>query len=375
MGAAPDPSHSLTYLCLQPMRQGQASYTHVNEIAAGLRRLRWVVRVISTPATGRATLIRRLFWTIITQWRLVRQGPADVLYVRSHPAAILCTAWARARRIPVVQEVNGPADDFTAAWPGLRPLRWLIAWSLRWQLRRAGAVITVTEGLRAWAEEVVAGNALVSVVPNGANPAHFAPSAASSRRLRPYVLFFGALAPWQGLDTLLEAALGPAWPPEVALVVAGDGPERPHVEEAERRANGRIVYVGSLPYVDMPPLISGSIAAIIPKNYHRPELGLSPLKLYEAMACQVPVIVTNLPGLGDVVEAEDCGVVVEVGAAIDLARAVGLLHAAPELAKRLGERGRLAIVERHSWAHRSAATNRIVSSLATSSRKRGSLIS
>jgi glycosyltransferase involved in cell wall biosynthesis len=346
------------------MRQGQASYAHVNEIANGLRLEGWSVRIVSTPAAGRDGLWRRLWAAVRVQTTLFTDRSPDVIYVRAHPAAIFYCAWARARGVPVIQEVNGPAEDFTAAWPALRPVLRLIAASLRWQLRSASAVITVTEGLRLWADEAVRGRSTITVVPNAADPARFAPTGTSGRGQRvPYVVFFGALAAWQGIDTLLEAAVDEAWPSDVTLVVAGDGPYRGKVEAEARRRPRRVSYIGNLPYADIPELISGSLAAAIPKAYHRPELGLSPLKLYEAMACAVPVIVTDLPGLGDVVRAEDCGVVVPVCAASALAAAVGHLHRSPDLARQLGEHGRLAVLDRHSWVHRSRCTSDIITGL------------
>jgi glycosyltransferase involved in cell wall biosynthesis len=348
---------SITYLCLQPMRQGQASYAHVNEIANGLRLEGWSVRIVSTPATGSDGLWRRLWVAIRVQATLFTHRSPDVIYVRAHPAAIFYCAWARARGIPVVQEVNGPGEDFAAAWPVLQPLLRIIAISLRWQLRSATAVITVTEGLRAWAEQSVGGRSPVVVVPNAADPMRFAP--ASGPSCPPYVIFFGALAPWQGIGTLLEAAVDEAWPADVTLVVAGDGPHRGDVEALARECPRRVSYVGSVPYGDIPALISHSLAAVIPKDYHRADLGLSPLKLYEAMACQVPVVVTDLPGLGDVVRAEKCGIVVQPRAAHEVAAAVGLLQSDPELAQQLGRRGRTAVLERHSWSHRARRTSEV----------------
>lgn len=351
---------SISYLCLQPMHEGQASFAHVGEITAGLRRLGWDVRIAASSAPPRAALPRRLWATVRPQATLVRHARPDVLYVRWHPAAVLAVAWAAARRIPVVQELNGPPEDFVEAWPALRRLEWLIAASLRWQLRRARLVITVTEGMRSWAHGLVGRTTRVAVVANGADPDRFVPVAPQGGAVDRRVVFFGALAPWQGVETLLSATSAPEWPDDVRLVVVGDGPLRLDVERAVHRRPDRIEHVGHVPYAEMPAVISTSAVAIIPKDHHRPELGQSPLKLYEAMSCQVPVVVTDLPGLGDVVRAEGCGIVVPAGDATGIARAVARLLEDPALARRCGENGRRAVLERHSWSRRAACTSTLL---------------
>ena len=140
------------------------------------------------------------------------------------------------------------------------------------------------------------------MVGNGANtdlflpaPSHPAPEA------RPYAVFIGALASWQGVGTILEAAAAPAWPDGVDLLIAGDGRERDRVLETAR-TNPHIRWLGTVPYDEAPALVAGSMAALVPmSDIVRSRWGLSPLKLYEAMACGVPVVASDLPGLGDTV--------------------------------------------------------------------------
>jgi glycosyltransferase involved in cell wall biosynthesis len=346
---------AITYLCLQPMRQGQASYAHVTEIVAGLRRLGWTVHLVTVPSDPGDGLVRRLRSALAAQLRW-RAQQLDVVYVRTHPAALPVVVWARLHGTPVVQELNGSPGDVTAAWPLLRPLQALIAASFRWQLRHAAAVITVTDGLRRWVQEQ-AGAERVSVVPNGADPDRFTPDTVAPPVVAGrYVTFFGALAPWQGIGTLLAASARPEWPEGVAVVIAGDGAQRAAVEAAARRDPGRVVYLGTLDYDVVPVLVARSLAALIPKEYAAAEVGLSPLKLYEAMASGVPVVVSDLPELGETVRNEQCGLVFDVGDAAGLASAVRALADDPSSASLMGARGRKAVLERHSWSRRAADT-------------------
>lgn len=353
----------LVYLCLQPMSEGQASYAHVTEILSGLSELGWKTDLHATTTPPSAGLVRRLLDSVRLQRRPLGRSlrSTDVLYVRWHPTSIVSVLQARRRSVPVVLEVNGPPEDITAAWPALRALRWLICWSLHAQLNQSTAVITVTAGLAKWLQGL-APRVEVSVVPNAADPQRFHPAAArDSEATGPYALFFGALAPWQGIELLLEATKVTSWPPDLPLLVVGDGPMREPVEAAARERPDRVKYLGRRAYAQMPALIAASSVVVIPKDYHRPELGLSPLKLYESMAASTAVVVTDVPGLGDVVARERCGIVVRGNSPQVLATAVAAAATKPHL----GERGRDAAVARHTWRDRAEATDRLLQGVVT----------
>ncbi|MDO8836901.1 MAG: glycosyltransferase, partial [Vicinamibacterales bacterium] len=243
---------TIAYLCLQATRQGQASYAHVHEIIHGLEQRGCSISLFEPEyapgnmpgAFGRATEFMRV------QRRLCRASRSvDALYVRAHFAALPAALWARRHGIPFVLEVNGPYEDLFVSWPWTRRLaKFFIALS-RWQFRNADALITVTPQLAEWLSSEAAGNE-VCVIPNGANTHLFTPSAVTRLALPEcYVVFFGALAAWQGLDTLTQAVLDRNWPEQVSLVVAGDGPERSTIEEAA--TSPRVVYMGSIPYEEV----------------------------------------------------------------------------------------------------------------------------
>ena len=304
---------TLDYICMQPTREGQASFAHVNEIVAGLRRRGWTVRLVEPvhPTPGRADGLRRALAAAASQlayWVERRLRPAPFVYIRAHFLTLPTALLARLAGSIVVLEINGPAADTYDAWPQLRPLHGLLAFISRVQIRSASAVVVVTNGLESYTRERTGRVDGYHVIGNGADVDRFRPDAASGAGGGPYVVFIGALASWQGVDTMLEASRSPAWPDGVRLVIAGDGKQRSAIEAAAR-GNPRIVSLGTIPYRDTPALLAGSLAALVPKtDSPSSRFGLSPLKLYEAMACGVPVVTSELPGLGDVVRLHDCGV-------------------------------------------------------------------
>ena len=356
----------LDYLCLQPTRQGQASYAHVNEIVAGLRRRGWDVRLIEPPhpRRRRADGVRRAIAAVVVQaqyWARCRLQPAPFVYIRTHFLSLPTAFLARASGALVVQEVNGPLEDTYDAWPQLRRLHRLISFAVRTQLRWADAVITVTPGLTEYVAGITGRRRACHVVGNGANVDQFVPSTDRvGADRRPYVVFVGALATWQGIDVALRATQAASWPPTVDLLIAGDGRERPLIESAQR-ASSRIRWLGAIPYRQSATLMAESLAALVPKaDGPSARFGLSPLKLFEAMACGVPVIASDLPGLRDVVQAHDCGLIFVPGDADALAQAVARIAGDPGEAAEMGSRGRAAAVALYSWDARAGQTEQIL---------------
>ena len=179
------------YLCLQPTREGQGSHAHVWGLAGGLERRGWTVDVHqpSLDSGGRG-LVGRILPMLTAQVALMRATRrGDVLYVRMHPLAVpllwvnaLARLWGGNARA----EVNGPEDDWVAAWPVLGRVRWLLRRLIRSVLRRADAVIVVTEGLRRWVVDMAGPQVEVEVVPNGVDTSRFAPVPRPRSTASPY---------------------------------------------------------------------------------------------------------------------------------------------------------------------------------------------
>lgn len=359
---------NIAYLTLQATRQGQASYAHVHEIIRGLRNRGWRVELFE-PSHSRIAeesgAIRRLIEFLRVQLLLWRNAKdVKAVYIRAHFGAFPTAVWAKLRGLPVVQEVNGPYQDLFAAWPSARPFAFLLKAMIRSSLKWADEVVAVTPQLGQWVANEV-GRQNIRVVPNAANCSLFAPDAKSAYNLpKPYVVFFGALARWQGIDTLLAATQNERWPRSVTLVVVGDGAERRKVEDAAREYSN-VRYLGKVPYADVPGIVANSLMAISPQSNlaGRAGTGLYPLKVFEALACGVPVIVTDFPGQADLVRTYECGLVVPPENPELLAEAVTRMYEDEETRREMGRRGRAAIVADHSWQHRADTIAQILENL------------
>ncbi|MCO5090678.1 glycosyltransferase [Bosea sp. (in: a-proteobacteria)] len=353
----------LAYLSLETPRPGQASQTHIDEIIASLREHGWQVELFATTSGGastRTSFLRRLVDYGRVQLALARRlREFDAVFVRSHVMALPLALAARRRAVPVVQEINGKPADIGVTYPRLKPFAPLFARLYRTQYRIAAHLIGVTEGLSQWAR-AFAGHDRVSTVSNGANTDLFTPDGPQADIAGRYVIFVGGLVAWHGIATMLAALREPAWPADVRLVVVGDGIERGKVEAAA--GDPRLLWLGRQPYEAVPALLRGALAAlcVIEDQDGRSASGVAPLKLFEAMACGVPVIVSDLPFQSDIIRAHEAGLIVPAAAPGPLAAAVRELGEAPQAARAMGANGARYVVREASWRRRGGDIHHIL---------------
>ncbi len=344
----------VAYLSLQAVVEGQDSWAAVTETIKGFESRGWRVdRYFARYTAERPSAAERAREMRRVQRSLAdRLSEYDAVYVRAHPFAGRLARAAAREGTPVVQECNGSYEDLFIAWPFARVLRWPIESAQRWQYSHADSVVTVTPELADWiGRETGRSDAVVS--PNGAADDVFRPDAAKRPGLpERYAVFFGQLAPWQGTEVLIDALASPVWPTGLPLVVVGDGVLRPRVEAAAT-SDSHVVYLGRLPYAEVAGVVAGAAVSLIPLfDDVRGATGYSPLKLYESMACGVPVVISAYAGLAQVIAEERCGIAVPPGDASALAGAVAELVGDSERARELGLNGRRAVESRYSWTAR-----------------------
>jgi len=113
----------------------------------------------------------------------------------------------------------------------------------------------------------------------------------------------------------------------------------------------KIQYLGWLPsYEDV---IKGTLKADILFRLSDPKIPKtkyeSPNKLFEAMMCGKPIIVSDGSSMADIVRKENCGLIVPYGDVNAIKEAILKLKNNPELYQELGQNGRKAYEARYSW--------------------------
>lgn len=353
------------------LRRNRGDSTHTRELARSLgERGNVVVLVTATPeesvhlgpnvkhhrspAGSDLTIVR--FCT-----RLAMATGTDIVYERRLSPKIAFGV-SRLSGLPFVVEINGIEGE-SGATPRLpsrlsAPIKQKIRSRM---MRQASAIVSVTDRLAAltWEQHGLQPQ-VVKTVPNGVDQVMFRPMRApDARRIlglqdAEWVVFVGNLVSWQGLETLLLAMPRVVRDsPHARLAIIGDGPLRTTLEDLAIRygIHEVVSFRGSVPHVDVPLWINAASVCVAPfARLRNQTTGVSPLKLYEYLACGRPVVASDVPGIREVLEASGAGIAVPPGEPEALADAIITVLSDGDLAAGMGLRGRKYAVAECSWA-------------------------
>lgn len=175
------------------------------------------------------------------------------------------------------------------------------------------------------------------------NPVH-ADAIAPRRDAGEGFVFVGRLSPEKGVDTAIRAV---GRVPGARLTIAGDGPERPALEAlAADVAPGQVRFAGHVGPGEVAELNRSARAALLPARWHEN----MPLSVLEAMATSLPVVVSGLGGLPELVRDGVEGLVVPPDDVDALASALCRLDDEPALSRALGAAARARAVAHHDAA-------------------------
>ena len=282
----------------------------------------------------------------------------DCVYERyalfSTAGAQLAEEWS----LPFILEVNAPLIAEQSRHRELANAQ-MAELATQWQFSSASLISCVSAPVAAWVTETLAGvgntaTGRVVVVPNGVNTVRI--TAANRPPRTPLGLltvgFVGTLKPWHGTENLVRAMARTQ--AHMNLVLCGDGPERPGLEELAKTLgmSERVSFLGAVAPERIPGILHGFDIAVAP--YPRGEHYFSPLKVYEYMAAGLPILASTIGEIPELLDNGGCGVLVPPGDVDALAAGLDLLALSPDLRIELGRRARKAATERHDWRVRVA---------------------
>ncbi len=313
-------------------------------------------RVAQSKVTKLAKLNRLFIMAryLIAQYRhSVKEGRrfgAEIVHGHwAIPTGPALVAIALKLKIPSVITLHG-GDVYVNTAEGYDfPTRWYVRPVLAWTLRKASALTAISEDCKHHALNAGAYESSISVVMNGADLRRFSPaSPVDVPAFGPRMIFAcRQLFPRKGIRFLIEAVakLRPKYP-DINLIIAGDGFERPALEKLakDRGLGDRTQFLGWMANKDLPPYFRGCAVSVIPSL----EEGFG-IPAAEAMGCETPVVASDAGGLPEVVENGVTGFVVPKGDADALAAAIDRLLADVDLRKQMGKAGRARALARFDW--------------------------
>ncbi len=311
----------------------------------------------------------------------------DVIYARHGINSLGAVVLSKTFRKPLVLEVNALwSDDVRYYARHYALVKMAITETLARLLdvlsfRYSDMIVAVTEGIKkAIVEEFSMPPSRVQVIPNGANTDLFKPTDQNAARLAvglgkddKIICFVGSiyyLTPWPGMSDLIAGA--PRVLKKVSrakFLIIGNGPlkNRWHLMVRGLNLQDAFIFAGRVPYDLVPTYINASDICVVPfRRMVNEQRGLSPLKLYEYLACGKPVVGSDIRGVGDLLKSSDAGMAVPPEDPEALGEAIVLLLNDEKTRARMANNARQIAVRNFSW--RSTA-RRISSVCAKASRQ------
>ncbi len=271
--------------------------------------------------------------------------------------------------IPAVLEVNAPIIDYPGSVKSKLDRALLVEPMRRWRdrlCRLTSLFVTPSASiLPAWIDrrrilEVEWGADTSLFRPDVPGPPPFARDSG-----RIICVFAGAFRSWHGAAQLTAALARrhAAGDHRFGAVLVGDGPERPAAERHARGVPG-ITFTGAVSHEQLPTYLAAADIGMAPFDpaRHKPlRLGFywSPLKIFEYMACGLPVVAPRLPRLARLIEHGREGALYDPTRPRELDDAL-LSLANADRRRELGAAARARVVREFSWqAHCSVLDARL----------------
>jgi glycosyltransferase involved in cell wall biosynthesis len=139
---------------------------------------------------------------------------------------------------------------------------------------------------------------------------------------------------------------------QIKHILVGDGEQEPLLRQKVReyKLEQEIKFTGRVTYEQVVYYINACDIAIAPFTKERNSIiGVSPLKVYEYLACGRPVIASRLDGIKEVIEEGKCGYLFEPGDAEELAKRIIQSYQERDALQEMGLRGRRLVENKYSW--------------------------
>ena len=191
----------------------------------------------------------------------------------------------------------------------------------------------------------------VEVVPNAVDINRFHPRNQGSHirekhanNQEPLALFVGRLVPHKGIGILIRAIKRTT---NGKLMIVGDGPYRSWLEILAKKLEieDRIIFVGPISDYWLPAYYAATDVVVLPSTSRLEAFGIVGL---EGMASGKPLILSDIPGVRDVISNEE-GFIVEPLDPDAISEALEKIWNGPEMSKQMGKKGRERVVKLFSW--------------------------
>ncbi len=274
-------------------------------------------------------------WLMTTHW--------DVVHAISYDTIPPAVAAAKLKRKPLIYELPDVYEDLRPLPRLLRNISILID---KIFMRLANAMIIADEAQIKALDGIPNDN---TVVINNSAPDLFQEVTHPIQRDSTFTIFYaGALYRIRrlNLDKLFQAIRSID---KARLVVAGYGDQIEEIEKWVNEDPGKFQFIGRISYTEVLERTMVANLVVAPRKPTIINKYTTANKLFQAMMCGKPILVNKGTAMADIVEKENCGLVVDCDSASEIEKAIEKLKDDPKLCRQLGANGRRAYEQRYSW--------------------------
>lgn len=293
-----------------------------------------------------------------------KERPAIIHAASNYENALPALIAARRLGIPFIYEVRG-LWEWTAAskknYDYENSDKFLLQKTLEaTTARNADHVFTLTQGLAMELKERGVEINRISLAPNAIDPSSYAPVSRNQElwdRLKlngaSFVIgYIGSIAAYEGLDDLIKAfRILLKQKPDARLVIVGDGDELDLLKVKTRKygLEKKIIFTGKVPSKEVHAYYSILNVIALPRKPFKVCQLVSPLKPLEAMAMNIPMVVSDVQALKEMVIDGETALVHKSGNAESLADCLLRIANEPGLSKHLAYSAHQFVVDNRTW--------------------------
>jgi L-malate glycosyltransferase len=228
---------------------------------------------------------------------------------------------------------------------------------LQKNLKAADLIASTSHVMVKQTQKICDGLSKIYVTPFGVDIKSFKPSDLAKNKDTITIGTVKALLYKYGIDTLIKgfaevrnslAKSDRHTASKLRLLIVGGGEDRGSLERLVDSLNISYVteFAGAVPYALVPDYLNKLDIYIAASRLDSESFGVA---ILEASACALPVIVSNVGGLPEVVEADVTGKIVERDDHFALAKAIEQLVTEESLRKSMGQAGLKRVLDHYTW--------------------------
>lgn len=291
--------------------------------------------------------------------KIIEREQPNFLYQRHSIFNYAGALLKRETGIPFLLQVEGSEVWVKKNW-GKAYFTKALEWSERIQLDQADAIIVVSSVLKSQLVALGVRAERITVIPNGVDAERYSPNISGEAVRKKLGLeekfvigYAGTFGHWHGIAVLANAVKEVVREiPNAHVLLIGDGVLRGEVETILERDNvkHKATLTGMMPSEAVPEYLAACDALVI-SAINNPDVPFfqSPIKLFEYIAMQKPVVASRVGQIQEVIQDGINGLLVQENSPSELAQALCRLAKESSLCERIASRARGDAVEKYAW--------------------------